>query len=109
MPEALEKGCSFPDEPGLWFQNRGLFSDHFLRSRLSQWEEWRADEELLAFRNELLSLYESKRTILPTLNEPQTEKEFIQPVLDLLGYANGYIVQAPTRTGEHIGRPDRYV
>jgi len=106
MPEALPKSHSPSDEPGLWFQNRGLFSDHFLKARLPEWEEWKTNGELPTFRKELLSLYKSKKAILPDLKEAQTEKEFIQPVLDLLGYANSYIVQAPTKIGKQANRPD---
>lgn len=93
-------------QPGSWFVNRGLFSDHFLKALLPQWKEWQPGEELATFRKQLLSLYKSTRPILPFLNEPQTEKEFVQPVLDLLGYANSYVVQAPTQIGEHTNRPD---
>ena len=106
MAEALTKSPSSPDEAGLWFQNRGLFSDHFLKARLPQWKEWETDEELATFRKELMSLYESTKPILPTLNEAQTEKEFIQPLLNLLGYANSYIVQATTKVGQQTNRPD---
>jgi len=106
MPEALPKNHGSSYEPGLWFQNRGLFSDHFLKARLPEWKEWKIDEELSTFRKSLLSLYESKKTILPNFNEAQTENEFIQPVLDLLGYANSYIVQAPTKIGQQTNRSD---
>ena len=104
MSEQKTKGL--PDQPTSWFLNRGLFSDHFLKARLPQWKEWQANGELATFRKQLLSLYESTKLILSFLNEPQTEKEFIQPVLDFLGYANSYIVQAPTQVGEHTNRPD---
>ena len=104
MPGDLPKNQSLPDEPEAWFQNRGLFSDHFLKARLPQWKEWKADEEIVTFREELLSLYESKKAILPNLNEAQTEREFIQPVLDLLDYS--YIVQASTKIGQKTNRPD---
>jgi len=106
MPEALPKNYSSSDEPGSWFQNRGLFSDHFLKARLPQWKEWETDEGLVTFRKELMSLYKSKKPILPYLNEAQTEEEFVQPVLDLLGYASSYIVQAPTKIGQQTNRPD---
>lgn len=101
-----EKKDGLPDQPIPPFLNRGLFSDHFIKARLPQWKEWQSDGELAIFRKQLLSLYESTKAILPLLNEPQTEKEFVQPVLDLLGYANSYIVQAPTQVGEHTNRPD---
>lgn len=95
------------DQPGSWFVNRGLFSDHFLKARLPQWKEWQqSDKELSTFRQQVLSLYETKKTILPFLNEPQTEREFVQPVLELIGYADSYIPQAPTQIGERTNRPD---
>jgi hypothetical protein len=94
------------DQPGSWFVNRGLFSDHFLQARLPEWKEWKVDAELVPFRESLQSLYDSKKSILPHLNEAQTELEFVQPVLDLLGYADSYIVQAPTKVGQHTNRPD---
>ncbi len=106
MAEALINSTGSPEELESWFQNRGLFSDHFLRARLPQWKEWEIDVKISSFRKELLSLYESKKTILSGLNEAQTEDEFIKPVLDLLGYANSYIVQASTKLGQQTNRPD---
>jgi type I restriction-modification system DNA methylase subunit len=94
------------DQPGSWFVNRGLFSDHFLQARLPEWKAWKVDAELVPFRESLQSLYDSKKSILAHLNEAQTELEFVQPILDLLGYADNYIVQAPTKVGQHINRPD---
>jgi hypothetical protein len=92
------------DQLGSWFVNRGLFSDHFLKARLPRWKEWETDDEHNLFRQDLLSLYQSKKPILPNLNEAQTEQEFVQPLLDLLGY--NYIVQAPTKLGQQTNRPD---
>jgi hypothetical protein len=77
-----------PTSASRLFQNRGLFSDHFLQERLPEWKEWNVSEELENFRSKLLTLYEAKKSILPGLNEAQTEEEFIKPVLDLLGYAD---------------------
>ena len=87
------------DQTSTWFQNRGLFSDHFLQARLPEWKEWKVDTELITFHKSLQSLYDSKKLILPHLNEAQTELEFVQPILELLGYDNSYIVQAPTKVG----------
>ncbi len=88
------------------FYNRGLFSDHFLQARLPEWQEWKVDEALEVFRKNLQSLYESKKSHLPSYNEAQTEDEFIKPVLDLLGYAGSYAVQVATKLGKQTGRPD---
>jgi type I restriction-modification system DNA methylase subunit len=101
-----EKKQGLTDQPTPPFQNRGLFSDHFLQARLPEWKEWKVDAELVPFQKSLQSLYDSKKPILSYLNEAQTELEFVQPVLDLLGYSNSYIVQAPTKVGQHTNRPD---
>jgi len=106
MTEEIDKKLDQTDQASKWFQNRGLFSDHFLQARLPEWKEWNIDTELVSFHKRLRSLYDSKRPILPHLNEAQTELEFMQPVLDLLGYADSYIVQAPTKVGRHTNRPD---
>ena len=37
-------------QTGKWFQNRGLFSDHFLQARLPQWNDWKVDTELGPFQ-----------------------------------------------------------
>jgi len=104
--EEIGKKQDQTDQASKWFQNRGLFSDHFIQARLPVWKEWKIDAELVSFHNSLRSLYDSKKPILPYLNEAQTELEFVQPVLDLLGYADSYIVQAPTKVGQHTNRPD---
>ncbi len=46
MPETLLENPGLSGESGLWFQNRGLFSDHFLKVRLPQWKGWKTHEEL---------------------------------------------------------------
>src|SRR4030043_1690309 len=97
---------SLPEQPKSWFRNQGLFSDHYLKARLPQLKAWETGEELAAFRRALVSLYNSKKTPLPNMNEAQTEDEFIKPVLDTLGYADSYIVQAPTKIGKRANRPD---
>ncbi len=32
-----------PEQTIMWFQNRGLFSDHFLQARLPAWKEWKME------------------------------------------------------------------
>ena len=93
-------------KPQLTFINRGLFSDHYLKERLPEREEWKVDSKLATFRDELLALYQAKKSILSHLNEAQTEDEFVKPVLDLLGYKDSYIVQASTKSGKQTSRPD---
>ncbi len=94
------------EQTGIWFQNHGLFSDHFLQARLPEWKEWQADAELATFRKGLLSLYDSKKLLLSHMNEAQTEEEFVQPILNLLGYSSSYVVQPATKLGKQTNRPD---
>jgi len=105
-PEEKEQNQGLTKQTSKWFENRGLFSDHFLQARLPEWNEWEIDTELVLFRNSLNALYEAKKDFLANMNEAQTEDEFIKPVLDLLGYTNSYIVQAPTKLGKQTNRPD---
>ena len=59
-----------------------LFSPHYLETRLPALPEWGAD--CSAAFAQLKALFESKRAILPTLNESQTEQEFVKPALEVL-------------------------
>ncbi|MFM6203539.1 MAG: hypothetical protein ACKPE1_31155 [Dolichospermum sp.] len=60
--------------------NKPLFSQHYLTYRIQELPEWQLDitSDFEKFKN----LYLSKKAILPTLNESQTEEEFIKPVLE---------------------------
>lgn len=82
--------------------SKPLFSGYYLTRRLPESSEW--NESVTQPLLELQQLYRNKQTILPTLNEAQTESELIQPVLELLGFA--YIPQITTRRGGRAERPD---
>ncbi|MDM3860671.1 MAG: TaqI-like C-terminal specificity domain-containing protein [Aphanizomenon gracile PMC644.10] len=82
--------------------NKPLFSQHYLEYRLQECPEWQLDIKLDFER--LKNLYLSKKAILPTLNEAQTEDVFIKPVLDILGFFN--IPQVVTRGKGRAERPD---
>ena len=64
--------------------NHKLFSDYYLDALLPKREEWGRD--YTEIRSELGELLDDKLPILPTRNEAQTETEFIQPALELLGW-----------------------
>lgn len=82
--------------------SKPLFSEYYLTRRLPLCPEW--GEDIAAPLVELQQLYQNKQAILPTLNEAQTESEFIQPTLEILGFA--YIPQIKTRRGGRAERPD---
>jgi len=82
--------------------SKPLFSQHYLTRRIQEHPEW--SEDVAAPFEQLRALYEQKREILPTLNEAQTEAEFIRPALEILGFA--YIPQTLTRRAGRVQRPD---
>jgi hypothetical protein len=72
-----------------------LFSQHYLETRLPALPEW-AEDCSEAFAR-LVALRERVRAILPTLNESQTEQEFVKPALEILGWS--FIVQVKAGGG----------
>lgn len=83
-------------------QNKTLFSPHYLTHRLPQHPEWAEDPRPVL--DALRPLWARARQYGDSWNEAQTEKEFIQPVLDILGWS--YIVQTKTGRGGRVSRPD---
>ncbi len=84
------------------YQNQGLFSDDYLEHRLTdpaQYPEW--EESIADVYEKFHSLYADKKDQLGTLNEAQTEAEFLEPALGLLGFH--FIPQVGTKAGE---KPD---
>lgn len=84
-------------------ENRSLFSDYFLSERLDQKKEWK--EDISAPFQRILQIYYEKKEALPSYNEAQTEKEFIQPILEeVLGFQ--YDVQHTEKYRGKINTPD---
>jgi hypothetical protein len=91
-----------PEEERKPYLNRGLFSEDYLDYRLTdplQYPEWR--EDISRAYAKLHDLYESKKQLLDGLNEAQTESEFLDEALEVLGYS--FIKQTRARDGS---RPD---
>src|SRR5579862_1937584 len=63
------------------FTNKGLFSDNFFKNHLSLDPTWHDDENCTRVLNDIQNIYEQRRTFA---NEDQTQKHFIEPILDLL-------------------------
>lgn len=62
--------------------NGGIFSDHYLRTRLPQLPAREGDYGPL--RTRLSTLLREKKDALPHLSQAQTEQQFMRPVLDAL-------------------------
>ena len=84
------------------YKNNGLFSEHFLETRLKETEEWRRSAETA--HKEFLELYNNNKELLERANEAQTEEEFIKPALKLLGFV--YNVQSKTTGSGQATWPD---
>ena len=82
--------------------NKPLFSQHYLEHRIQECPEWQVD--VAAGFGALEKLYLSKKDLLPTLSEAQTEDVFIKPALDILGFS--HIPQVTTRGKGRAERPD---
>lgn len=85
------------------FQNRRLFSEHFLRERLPEWPEFAEFDTSERFE-QLAALWERERAGLQTANEAQTEERWVQPVLRALGFE--YTVQLGLLVGTSRRQPD---
>jgi len=76
--------------------NHGLFADHYLNDILPEQKIWTEIEEAArdAFKR-IQKLYQDKKDILkPDISEDAIEKEFIEPILDII---NPHYVLRPTK------------
>ncbi|HEU5376205.1 MAG TPA: hypothetical protein VFV38_12240, partial [Ktedonobacteraceae bacterium] len=81
-----------------YFNNRALFSDHYLTQRLPESPEWgnqaNATQMTRAYR-ELRALYEDARETFATVPASKVRAELIGPALELLGFS---LQQVPQNT-----------
>jgi hypothetical protein len=82
--------------------SKSLFSLHYLATRLPDYPEWR--EEVAERFAAVGKLWRMAQEFGASWNEAQTEKAFIQPVLELLGWH--YIVQTKSMKHGRVSRPD---
>jgi hypothetical protein len=89
--------------PNFFGKNRLLFSDYYLEERLTDHTEWKVDVSKPFQR--ALEVYQKTKAALPGMNEGQTEKEFVQPILsEVLGCY--YDVQHTEKYRGRINIPD---
>jgi len=87
--------------------NSSLFTDYYLAELLKddsffQRSKGRAREAWEAIKAQ----YEKEKELLPEANEAETERRFIRPVLNIVGYKDLYSLQPPVPSPEGIRRPD---
>ncbi len=76
--------------------NHGLFADHYLNDILPELDVWaEIEEEAKDAFERIQKLYQDKKDILsPDVSEDAIEKEFIEPILDII---NPHYVLRPTK------------
>ncbi len=82
------------------FNNRALFADHFLRSRLPEFPEWK-DDPKPAYKV-LLDLYLGARAKFAGQKEEKIRRELLEPALKALGFA----AQAGKKAGSDEHKAD---
>lgn len=88
------RGICLPpvDQP---FNNRGLFSDHYLQTIVPAHPDW-TDSDFESDREALRQVWEQASALVDG-HEGQTEEHWIRPVLEQLGFA--FQVQTPVADG----------
>src|SRR2546426_4450002 len=81
-PELL----ALPEVKKLW-QTEGLFSDHYLKGRLSKNDWWPSDAEVRPAWEYCKELYENRYLACAKNNEAFTRQELLDKVLERLGFA----------------------
>ncbi|MDP3048258.1 MAG: N-6 DNA methylase [Thermodesulfovibrionales bacterium] len=90
MPKKKHGADNLPLLPDIipsWETN-GIFSDHFIRSRLKEVPLYPADDEYAKpLFDYIKELWEKKHIILGKNNEELTKREFLEKIFNKLGYA----------------------
>ena len=82
------------------YNNQGLFSGYHLEKVITE----QTSDKLESTYKQIKQRYASIAEFADNLNEPQTEEQFIRPVLTILGHAFG--VQPMLRTSQGTKQPD---
>jgi len=80
-PEITEKGNVF--------NNRSLFSNHYIETYMPKTPEWKEDERAQIAFNEISKVYQQNQRAMAAYKEAQLEDNFIRPVLKVLGHFFG--------------------
>ena len=83
-------------------KNKNLFSPYYLERRLPDHPEW--DEDPRPAFEAIRQLWQEAVQYGHNWNEAQTEQEFVQPMLGVLGWS--YVVQAKSTSRGRVTRPD---
>jgi hypothetical protein len=78
------------------WETHGIFSDHFVRTRLNEVASWpKQDEKIKPSYEYLLDLWHRRHVGFEKANEETTCREFLEPVLSKLGFSCLYQLDVP--------------
>ena len=84
--------------------NQSLFSDYYLDSLIVEQPQWRNTPEIESDYAAIKARFDAVAPNAEHLNEPQTERELIQPLLEQLGHV--FEVQPTLQSSQGTKRPD---
>ncbi|MFQ6093376.1 MAG: Eco57I restriction-modification methylase domain-containing protein, partial [bacterium] len=85
-------------------QNHYLFSDHYLDNILPTFPVWKEEDGLEESFEEIRKVYLKQRETIARTNEAQLEKDFVQPILEILEHCPE--VQTGVHLKDHFYRID---
>lgn len=86
MKNNIDHPSLLPDITPAWKTN-GIFSEHFIRSRLKDVPQWPTDEFARPIYKYISELWSKKHITLGKGNEELTKREFLEKVFEKIGYA----------------------
>ena len=72
------------DSKNVPFNNRNLFSNHYLQNSIQVNSEWMREDHQSAF-TEIKKIYDQESPFLQSLKERQLEDRFFQPIFKIMG------------------------
>jgi hypothetical protein len=81
------------------YDNSNLFTTHYLDERVKEREEWDCDDEAREAMNQLQSLYKLEGSLVEGYGEDALIDNWIDEVLDVLGFGTQEEVSLPDRGG----------
>ena len=85
-------------------KNQSLFSNYYLDSRIVEQSQWMNTPNIESDYTAIKGLFDAVASNAAHFNEAQTEREFIQPLLEQLGHV--FEVQPTLQTSQGTKRPD---
>jgi len=86
-------------EAKLLFETKGIFSDHYIRTKLQTSNIWPNENEIKPFYEFCLNLWNKLHITLARSNEELTRQEFLEKVMPKLGFAHIRNQPLPTSYG----------